>query len=71
MSGAVQRRVVALVSAAALCVSVPGAVLADEGGVPHNTKPCKSLPSQAKAKGPKQQPKNNKGKKCGFHRAAG
>jgi hypothetical protein len=74
MSTAFHRRFVALVSAAALCVAVavPGAALADPGGQPNaNAKACKSLPSQAKAKGPKKahQGRGNsagKGKRCGF-----
>jgi hypothetical protein len=72
MSTAFRRRLVAFVSVAAVCVAVPGAALADRGGVPNgNAKACKSLPSQAKAQGPKKfQPTNNKGKKCGLHRVA-
>jgi hypothetical protein len=35
---------------------------ADQGGVPHNTKPC---PAKAK-KHPKKPAHNTKGKKCGF-----
>ena len=72
MSTAFRRRIVALVSAAALCVAVPGAALADQGGQPNeNAKECKSLPSQAKAKGPKKPHQGkgksaNKGKRCGF-----
>lgn len=72
MSTAVRRRLIALVSAAALSVAVPTAALADEGGDPHSTKPCPTLPSQSKAKGPKKAHKDNngkdKGKKCGHHR---
>jgi hypothetical protein len=72
MSAAVRRRLVVFATAAAVCATVPGAALADRGGVPNeHAKACKSLPSQAKAKGPKKfQPKNNNGKKCGLHRVA-
>ena len=52
-----------MVGAAALCVAVPGAALADQGGVPHSTKPCKS---KANGNGPKKDAPNDKGKKCGF-----
>lgn len=68
MSTALRRRLIALVSAAALCVAVPTAALADQGGVPHNTKPC---PSKSQGQGPKKAPHNTKGKKCGFNRVNG
>ena len=70
MSAAARRRLVVFATAAAMCATVPGAALADRGGVPNeHAKACKPLPSQAKAKGPKKfQPTNNKGKKCGLHR---
>jgi hypothetical protein len=63
MSTAFRRRLVAFVSAAALCVAVPGAALADQGGVPHSSKAC---PSKGKGNGPKKDAPNDKGKKCGF-----
>jgi hypothetical protein len=63
VSTAFRRKLVALVGAAALCVAVPGAALADQGGVPHSTKPCKS---KANGNGPKKDAPNTKGKKCGF-----
>jgi hypothetical protein len=63
MSTAFRRRLVAFVSAAALCVAVPGAALADKGGFPHSSKPCKT---KAKGNGPKKDAPNTKGKKCGF-----
>jgi hypothetical protein len=73
MSTAFRRRLVALVGAAALCVAVPGAAVADSGGEPNdNAKDCKSLPSQSKShdKKPKKAHKSNNGdrngKKCGF-----
>jgi hypothetical protein len=74
MSTALRRRLVALAGAVALCVAVaaPGAALADRGGQPNeNAKECKSLPSQAKAKGPKKAHQGKgksagKGKRCGF-----
>jgi hypothetical protein len=69
MPTALRRRLVALAGAAALsvAVAVPGAALADRGGVPHNPhmKPC---PSKSKGNGPKKDAPNDKGKKCGFHR---
>jgi hypothetical protein len=70
MSTAFRRRLVALVSAAALGVAVPTAALANQGGVPNNphNKPC---PSKSKGHGPKKSAPNNKGKKCGFNRANG
>jgi hypothetical protein len=69
MSTALRRRLIALVSAAALCVAVPTSALADQGGVPNNphNKPC---PSKSKGHGPKRDAPNDKGKKCGFHRGA-
>jgi hypothetical protein len=72
VSTAFRRRLVALVGAAALCVAVPGAALAVQGGHPSpNAKACKSLPTQAKAKGPKKAHQGKgksagKGKRCGF-----
>jgi hypothetical protein len=74
MSTAFRRRFVALVGATALCVAVaaPGPALAVRGGQPSpNAKACKSLPSQAKAKGPKKAHQGKgksagKGKRCGF-----
>jgi hypothetical protein len=65
MSTALRRRLIALVSAAALTVAVPTAALADAGGVPHNPhgKPC---PSKSRGQGPKKDAPNEKGKKCGF-----
>jgi hypothetical protein len=60
------RRVAVLVTGAALAISIPVASSgADQGGVPHNTKPC---PSKAKGHGPKKDAKNDNGKKCGFNR---
>jgi hypothetical protein len=61
-----------IVTAAALCAALPGAALADPGAQPNpNAKECKSLPSQAKAKGPKKAHQGKgrsagKGKRCGF-----
>ena len=64
MSTALRRKLIALVSAAALCVAVPGAALAGQGGVPHSTKPCKS---KVHGNGPKKDdPQPSKGKSCGF-----
>jgi hypothetical protein len=67
MSTALRRKLIALVSAAALCVAVPGAALANQGGIPNNPheKPC---PSKSKGHGPKKGAHNDKGKKCGFNR---
>jgi hypothetical protein len=60
------RRVAVLVTGAALAISVPVASsVADQGGVPHNTKPC---PTKSKGKGPKKEAPNTNGKKCGFNR---
>lgn len=55
----------ALAATAALAVSIPGAALADQGGVPHSSKPC---PTKSPDKKAKKAPKNTKGKKCGFQR---
>jgi hypothetical protein len=72
VSTAFRRRLVALVGAAALCVAVPGAALADQGGTPHNEKTCKNLPTQSKSHDnkPKKAHKANNGegngRKCGF-----
>ena len=60
----VHLRVVAAVAAAALSVSLPATSVADPGGVPSSTKPCKI---KAKDNGPKKPAKNTHGKKCGFN----
>jgi len=66
MKSRAMRRVAVLVTGAALAISIPVASSgADQGGVPHNTKPC---PSKAKGHGPKKDAKNDNGKKCGFNR---
>jgi hypothetical protein len=57
------RKSVAIITAAALAVASPAA-FADQGGVPHSTKPC---PSKSKGKGPKKGAPNTHGKKCGFN----
>jgi hypothetical protein len=67
MSTRFRSRLVALVSAAALCVTVPTAALANQGGVPNNPH-GKSCPSKGKGHGPKKGAHNDKGKKCGFNR---
>ncbi len=53
---------------AALALSVPGAALADKGGVPHSGKPCPTKSEgkkPMKAKKAKKAPKTSRGKKCG------
>jgi hypothetical protein len=66
MKSRTMRRVAVLVTGAALAVSVPVASsVADQGGVPHNNKPC---PSKSKGHGPKKPAPNSNGKKCGFNR---
>jgi hypothetical protein len=58
-----RRKSVAIITAGALAIAVPAAV-ADQGGVPHNTKPC---PTKSKGNGPKKPAPNTHGKKCGFN----
>jgi hypothetical protein len=65
MPTALRRKLIALVSAAALCLAVPAAALADQGGVPHNPK-HKDCKSKVHGNGPKKDAPNDKGKKCGF-----
>jgi hypothetical protein len=61
------RHLAALVVSLALAGSVPGAAIADQGGVPNpNSKQCPS-----KGKGTTKSPPNDKGKKCGFHKNSG
>ena len=60
-----KQKLTAVVAATALALSIPSAALAAQGGVPSSTKPC---PAKGQGQGPKQAPKNNKGKKCGFQR---
>ncbi len=59
------QKLTALAATSALALSIPGAALADKGGVPHSSKPC---PSKSQSKKEKKTPKNTKGKKCGFQR---
>jgi hypothetical protein len=72
MSSAFRRRISTFVIAAVMSVAVPAGALANQGGVPHNAKPCKNLPTQSKSHDnkPKKAHKANngksKGKKCGF-----
>jgi hypothetical protein len=59
------RTAAVLATGAAMALSFPlaGAV-ADQGGVPHSSKPC---PTKSKGHGPKKSAPNDKGKKCGFN----
>jgi hypothetical protein len=72
MSTAVRRRIVTLVSAAALCVAVPGAALAGEGGDPNDgnghSKACKNIGKRHGGPEAKQQrkAKMDRGHKCGL-----
>jgi hypothetical protein len=74
VSTAFRRRLVALVGAAALCVAVPGAALANPDGVPNdNATDCKDLPTQSKSHHNKQKKDHQgkgksegKGNRCGF-----
>jgi hypothetical protein len=59
----VLRKTTAVIAGLALALSLPATGMADRGGVPHSTKPCKT---NSHAKGPKKSPKNSRGKKCGF-----
>jgi hypothetical protein len=66
----VMRRFAAVLSAGALALSIPAMSSADQGGVPHPSRPCPTGKSQGH--GPKTPPKKVRGKKCGFqltHRA--
>jgi hypothetical protein len=71
-TGALRRRIVALVSAAALCVAVPGAALAGEGGDPNDgkghSKACKKIGKRNGGPETNQQRKANmdRGHKCGL-----
>ena len=57
------RKLAALATGAALALSFPAVGSADQGGIPHNDKPC---PAKGKGKGPKKPAPNGHGKKCGF-----
>ncbi len=58
------RKTAALLTGAALALSLPAAsAVGDTGGVPHSGKPC---PAKGKGKGPTKPAPNAKGKKCGF-----
>jgi hypothetical protein len=59
-----RRKGVAILTAAAVALTAPTA-FANQGGVPHSTKPC---PKKAKGHGPKHGAPNTKGNKCGFNR---
>jgi hypothetical protein len=63
------RKLVALVACGALSLAaaLPASGVADTGGVPHTTKPCKP---KAHGNGPKHEPRNTHGRKCGFHRVS-
>ena len=67
MKSRTMRKLAVLVTGAALAISLPVASsVADQGGTPHNTKPC---PSKSKGHGPKKEdPQKDHGKSCGFNR---
>jgi len=80
MSSPKIRHLAALVVSLALAASVPGAAMANAGGVPNananananaggvpnaNSKAC---PGKGKGNGPKKSAPNSKGKKCGFQK---
>jgi hypothetical protein len=56
------RKLAVLATCLGLAAAFPVMSSADQGGVPHNSKPC---PAKAK-KHPKKPAPNTKGKKCGF-----
>jgi hypothetical protein len=72
-TGALRRRLVAFVGAAALCVAVPGAALAGQGGNPNDgnghSRACANI-GKSKGHGPKanenRKAKLDKGRKCGL-----
>lgn len=63
----ITRRTVALVTAAALALSIPATGLASAGGQPHSTTPCPTHQHSGKHKGSTHGKKKGaaKGKKCG------
>ena len=63
------RKLAAVAACAALGVAaaLPSTGVADQGGVPHTTKPCKP---RKHANGPKHPARNAHGRKCGFNRPA-
>jgi hypothetical protein len=64
MKSRTMRRVAVLATGVAMAISFPVASsVADQGGTPHNSKPC---PTKSKGHGPKKSAPNDKGKKCGF-----
>jgi hypothetical protein len=71
-TGALRRRLVTLVSAAALCVAVPGAALAGQGGDPNDgnrhSKACEKIGKKRGGPDANQQrkAKMDKGHKCGL-----
>jgi hypothetical protein len=57
------RKVAVLATGAVLALSFPAAsAVADQGGVPHSSKPCSAKKKQKKHTAP-----NDNGKKCGFN----
>jgi hypothetical protein len=72
-TGALRRRIVTLASAAALCVAVPGAALAGEGGDPNDgnghSKACEKIGKRnggPKANDQQRKAKMGRGHKCGL-----
>jgi hypothetical protein len=67
MKSRTMRKLAVLATGAAMAISLPVASsVADQGGVPHNSKPC---PTKSKGHGPKKSAPNDKGKKCGFNKS--
>ena len=63
-------KLTALSAVLALSLAVPGASVADRGGVPHSAKPCPSKAGKGKARGHERHAaRNNRGKKCGHRRS--
>lgn len=74
MKTRITRKIAVLVTGSALALSFPVASsVANQGGVPNDgnghSKACQNVgksTSKGKAKGPKKDPRNNNGRKCGF-----
>jgi hypothetical protein len=57
------RKLAVFATCLGLAAAFPVLSSADQGGVPHNDKPC---PAKKAKKKPKKPAPNDKGKKCGF-----
>lgn len=59
-------KLTALAAVLALSLAVPGASVADRGGVPHAGKACPAKSGKGKARGHQRHAaRNDRGKKCG------